>query len=199
MNSAEMFNVDKETWTDLPEMKLSLTSSSAAVIGDVIYVCGGNNGFHFLDSVQKFNVKTKEWLMAPSMVHSRNRLAVASFRGKLYATGGLNSKGEWLRSCERYDPTTETWTEIRSMSVSRCRHCIAVADGYIYVVGGFGSHETVHLSSVERYDPERDDEWTSVAPLGLRRGGAGIGVVSKNRPKCRHKVKKTGFLKESKC
>ena len=46
----------------------------------------------------------------------------------------------------------------------------------IYAVGGYDGNSRQCLSSVEIYDPDKD-MWTSVADMGARRSGAGVGVL----------------------
>lgn len=195
----EVYNPDTEEWTDLSPMGLALTSAAAASLGEYIYVCGGNDGFNFVDRAQRYRVRSQQWSDVRPMTVPRNRLAVVAHTGLLYVTGGLDTSGEWLSKCEKYDPEADKWIPFKRMNVARCRHCMAVADGYMYAIGGFGGTETVHLNSVERYD-HNADEWHQMAPLMTRRGGAGSGVMTKGRPKCPHKFGSKKYLRrESQC
>lgn len=46
----------------------------------------------------------------------------------------------------------------------------------MYAVGGYDGTSRQCLSSVERYDTD-SDTWTTVAEMGARRSGAGVGVL----------------------
>ena len=50
----------------------------------------------------------------------------------------------------------------------------AALGGYIYAIGG--NDHGVRFSSVERYDPSRD-QWVEVASMLSPRSGCGVGVV----------------------
>ena len=59
------------------------------------------------------------------------------------------------------------------MSTRRIGVGCAVLNRLLFAVGGFDGVN--RLSSVECYDPERD-EWRTVAPMNTMRSGAGLSV-----------------------
>ena len=61
------------------------------------------------------------------------------------------------------------------MSTARCDLAVAVVDGMLYVMGGADSRN--RLSSVERYDPARN-EWVAMASMALNTGTSSLCAVS---------------------
>ena len=60
------------------------------------------------------------------------------------------------------------------MNVTRSRVALVSNLGQLWVIGGYDGMK--NLSTVEVYDPERD-EWSFVAPMESHEGGVGVGVV----------------------
>ena len=61
------------------------------------------------------------------------------------------------------------------MSAARDAPAAAVVDGKLYVMGGFDGQN--QLSSVERYDPARN-EWVAMASMALNTGTSSLCAVS---------------------
>ena len=55
---------------------------------------------------------------------------------------------------------------------------MGVLKGYLYAVGGYDGASRQCLSSVERYDPVKN-EWQLVCDMTVKRSGAGVGVLGK--------------------
>ena len=64
------------------------------------------------------------------------------------------------------------------MSVRRSSVGVGVLKGYLYAVGGYDGASRQCLSSVERYDPVKN-EWQLVCDMTVKRSGAGVGVLGK--------------------
>lgn len=62
------------------------------------------------------------------------------------------------------------------MGVRRSSVGVGVLKGFLYAVGGYDGASRQCLSSVERYDPTRN-EWELVADMTVKRSGAGVGVL----------------------
>ena len=59
-----------------------------AVLNDTIYVCGGYDGSHHLESVECFNVRTGHWATIASMSVPRCYVGACVLKGKLYVVAG---------------------------------------------------------------------------------------------------------------
>lgn len=53
---------------------------------------------------------------------------------------------------------------------------VGVLKGFLYSVGGYDGASRQCLSSVERFDPVKN-EWELVCDMTVKRSGAGVGVL----------------------
>ncbi|SFH62099.1 DUF4198 domain-containing protein [Planctomicrobium piriforme] len=136
-----------------PALTKGTTSFGAAVVGDDLYVYGGNygGGHEYSEAEQsgdfvRLNLKNgKAWEALPGGPKLTG-LAMVSHDGKLYRVGGfkvsdvaegkaqLNSQD----SVARFDPAKGTWEELPALPEPRSSHDIAVLGNDLYVVGGWG-------------------------------------------------------------
>lgn len=138
------------TWPVLPK---AITSFGGAVIGDHLYVYGGQaGGAHQYSSEEQsgdfrrlsLNGENAAWENLPGGPKLTG-LALVPYEGKLYRVGGFtvkNAKGEDSNlvsqsSFAQYDPATQTWTDLVALPEARSSHDAAVLDGKLYVVGGW--------------------------------------------------------------
>ena len=119
-------------------MNTARSSSGAAALNGKIYVCGGSDSDGFLlNSVEVYDSKSDRygisfffffliifctikqcisnfsWSYVASMRKKRLGLFVASFAGKLWAIGGINSESN-LSSVEVYNPEIDTWSKTKT-------------------------------------------------------------------------------------
>lgn len=136
----------------LPALPFGTTSFGGAILGDSLYVYGGNYGSAHKYSNEdqsgdlwRLNLKQpKEWeqvLEGPKL----QGLAMVPYKGQLYRVGGftaMNKDGEDqdLRSqadFARFDPAKKTWETLPSLPEARSSHDAAIVGNTLYVVGGW--------------------------------------------------------------
>ncbi len=104
--------------------------------------------------------------------------AMASFGGKLYSVGGMNTGGisSTTDASYVYDPRAQSWSPIAPLPVPLLGAGAAFIDGKMYVVGGIT--RSVRISTATYvYDPQ-GNSWARVADLpGNGTAGAGIAVL----------------------
>ena len=61
VNSMEVFDTVTDTWSEGQPMTLGRSGASAVVMGDAVYVVGGYTGFSFLNSMEKYDLTSKQW------------------------------------------------------------------------------------------------------------------------------------------
>jgi len=116
--TVEAFDLHSERWIEQPP--LSCPRIAPAVVsavnrtGQFIYVCGGSDGQHVLDSMECFNVDEGKWTELPSMGHPRLSHAAAYFRDRLYVFGGNDGQGP-LDTFQVYDPRKNVWGPLLKM------------------------------------------------------------------------------------
>lgn len=137
---------------DLPELPRGITSFGGAVIGDTIFVYGGNYGSAHEYSKEgqsgdlwSLNLASpKAWKKLTSGPKLQG-LAMVAHGGLLYRLGGftaLNSEGEDQNlqsqaTAARFDPSTGEWQELSSLPEPRSSFDAAVVGDVLYVAGGW--------------------------------------------------------------
>jgi hypothetical protein len=185
-------------WQHHVPMDVARFSLAAAVVNDRYYAIGGVDGvcqsspcdFAPLSNVESFNPNVtayaefeQAWTARASMLTPREGLAAAVVNGKIYAIGGHTSGGDAVASMEFYDPSlsANTWAARAPMPEGpRAGMAAAVINNTIYVVGGSpaaGGGGSSPLDRVEAYDAP-SDTWTTLAPMGIARTGAGAAAVN---------------------
>lgn len=135
-----------------PALPKGTTSFGGAVVGDELFVYGGNyGGAHSYSNEEqsgdlwKLNLKTPgKWEQAAGGPRLQG-LAMVAYKGRLYRMGGFtatNKAGEKedLRSqadFARFDPKTNAWEALPSLPEPRSSHDAAVVGDVLYVVGGW--------------------------------------------------------------
>ncbi|KAL9954904.1 hypothetical protein ACROYT_G042490 [Oculina patagonica] len=94
--------------------------------------------------------------------------SLVSLNGLLYYIGGCHyESGSCRDTVECYNPEMKEWSFCAVLNMPRCRSGCVVSEQNIYVIGGgtkLDFYAKPILSSVEKYDPERN-YWTYVADL----------------------------------
>jgi hypothetical protein len=72
LSDLESFNIVSEKWTKHASMLKSKSGFGIVENNGLIYVIGGNDGEHILNSVEIFNTKTKQWTKMPAMLDCRD-------------------------------------------------------------------------------------------------------------------------------
>jgi Uncharacterized protein conserved in bacteria len=159
----------------LPDLPKGMTSFGAAVVGDELYVYGGNygGGHDYSEEAQsgdlhRLNLKSPEsgW-QTVSTGEKLTGLAAVAHGGKFYRVGGftvtekeggdheLNSRDSFAR----FDPQTGTWEQLPPLPQPRSSHDVVRIGDTLYVVGGW---------SMKAADGNNDDGWlNSIATIDL--------------------------------
>ncbi|XP_070687413.1 kelch-like protein 23 [Pempheris klunzingeri] len=161
MPQTELFDPLKRRWTAVADMVQGVGNASAAVLGNNIYVAGGNYGFKgacCYNKIQSYKVDVDQWSILTACPHPEYGMCLVSLNCSLYLVGGQTTLAE------RFDPDTEEWILLASMKERRIE-CGAVAMlGCVYVTGGYSCSKGTYLQSVEKYDPHTDT-WDVVGDL----------------------------------
>lgn len=106
VKKARSYDVEKDTWEDLPDLPVPLYGAAGAVLNGVFYVVGGFDADGKpLNSVYSFSLTAGDrWLTPPPMPTPRGQLAVAVFQNMLWAIGGIGTSRAALQTVETYQP-----------------------------------------------------------------------------------------------
>ncbi|XP_054160738.1 kelch-like protein 18 [Oppia nitens] len=149
--SCEYYSQNIDKWYLTTPMSIERQSLGLVSLGEgFLYAIGGVNRNGYLNSMEMFDTKTKQWIPKASMIYKRGHYGSASFMDKIYVCGGYgNSDG---KSCESYDPQTNQWTPIASMKNQRSHFKLIAFDDNLYALGGYADADGTRFNSVELYD-----------------------------------------------
>ena len=123
MDSAEVYNIEIETWEKIPNMAFPRRALSAVTLPDGIYAVGGYNGSNYLKEVEKYDYRMKRWINMAPMKYGRCTLSCVPSNDLqyIYAIGGFN--GSALNIVERYSIVDNKWEEVAALKTPRFMHC----------------------------------------------------------------------------
>lgn len=117
-DSVAAFNLDTNKWEEMPSLPEPRSSFDAAVLNGKIYVIGGwkmageeDSVWHQTAWVLDPSAEKPEWKAIAEPPFQRRALATAAFNGKIYAIGGMQSKGGPTVRSDVYDPETNEWSQ----------------------------------------------------------------------------------------
>ncbi len=152
------------------------SSSSVAVVDDLVYVAGGLRGDPVAD-FSRYSPGSDEWTVLEDLPAPRDHSCGGAIDGNLYVAGGR------LGDPESHQPDTFSyhpglgWTAEAPMLTGRGGTACGVIDDRLIVVGGEGNTDDPSgvFPQVEAYDPVAD-EWTALADMPTPRHGMGAAA-----------------------
>ncbi|KAK7103055.1 hypothetical protein V1264_021184 [Littorina saxatilis] len=182
--SCYRYDLSTGHWSAVAPLNTPRMYHATAVINDVIFVIAGQTQHsRHLSSMECYRPEVDEWEAGVAMNESRIGVAVAGYRGQLFAVGGfLETQHEHVvrSAVEIFDPGECRWTSRNNLPTPRCHAGLAECVGKLYLVGGSTfpaeSPTVCSLPSVLRYD-ELDDRWDTIQTLQTPRHDMGITVL----------------------
>ncbi len=163
----ERYDPETDTWTRLNDKPTLVTHVSAVLLGEKIYVPGGQlvDGQQ-TNTLEVYDPRKDSWEVKAALPCNISGYALAAFEGQMYLFGGWDGNRA-LDRLLRYDPMEDAWFEGTSMPTARAYASATEADGKIFVIGGWNGQKALDL--IESYAPARDTEmesaWTNEIPL----------------------------------
>uniref|UniRef100_A0A7N4NNC7 BTB domain-containing protein n=1 Tax=Sarcophilus harrisii TaxID=9305 RepID=A0A7N4NNC7_SARHA len=158
-------------WKALAPMDAPRYQHGIAVIGNFLYVVGGQSNYDTkgktaVDTVFRFDPRSNKWILVAPLNEKRTFFHLSALKGHLYAVGGRNAAGE-LATVECYSPRMNEWSYVAKMSEPHYGHAGTVYGGLMYISGGI-THDTFQ-KELMCFDPDTD-KWTQKAPMTTVRG-----------------------------
>nr|CDJ97437.1 Kelch repeat type 1 domain containing protein [Haemonchus contortus] len=152
---------------------------TCGVAAEVIYVVGGGSQGD-RKSVERLDPESTNpvWQYVAPLNQEREEGGFAVVDRFIYGVCGYHDFNI-MNSIERYNPATDQWiSDVAPCPTGRIALGVAALGDHLYAIGGYADSSSGHrkLDIVERYDVRRD-EWTSVAPMGSRRGWLSVSVL----------------------
>ncbi len=170
------YETDNNTWRALADKPTPVSEVKAAVIGEKIYVPGGQlaNG-SATDKLEVFNPRLNRWETKASLPEKLSGYALVPFEGQLYLFGGHDGT-HYSSQVYRYDPQSDQWQKEVPMKLARAYMGATEVNGKIYLLGGYDGKSALDLNDV--FLPARQESgesaWESLSPLPEGRYGMGV-------------------------
>ncbi|XP_074053968.1 kelch-like protein 9 [Macrotis lagotis] len=166
-----MYDEKAHAWKALAPMDAPRYQHGIAVIGNFLYVVGGQSNYDTkgktaVDTVFRFDPRSNRWMLVAPLNEKRTFFHLSALRGHLYAVGGRNAAGE-LATVECYSPRLNEWSYVAKMSEPHYGHAGTVYGGLMYISGGI-THDTFQ-KELMCFDPDAD-RWAQKAPMTTVRG-----------------------------
>lgn len=148
-------------WTAIADYPTVVQDNSVVVLDGKVYSAFGFDGAGDLSSMYVYNPDSGAWSPVASAADTREKPAMASIFGKIYASGGWGADGSPDGKTEIYDPASNSWTTGAANPKPYAGSGTAVLGGKMYAVGGC-SATACGNTDVMAYDPAAN-AWTQVA------------------------------------
>ena len=107
---------------------------ASVTYGDSIYSIGGYNDQR-LNSVERYDIETDQWISISPMNQARNGHAAVSIGELIFVLGGWNGNST-LNSVEMCDTRSNKWMEITPINTARSSLAAAICGNSIFAIGG---------------------------------------------------------------
>lgn len=166
-----VYDDSRQRWINLASMENSRYQHGIAVIGNFLFVVGGQSNYDTkgktaVDTVFRYDPRYNKWTNAASLIEKRTFFHLSAINGNLYAVGGRNAAGE-LATVECYNPMVNEWSFVEKMSEPHYGHAGTVFDSKMYISGGI-THDSFQKKLL-CYDPETN-KWANKQPMSTVRG-----------------------------
>jgi hypothetical protein len=148
-----------DSWTKLGDLPVAINGASACVIGNKMYVFGGQDaGFAVKGGLYEVDLTTGAVVTKASDAARRYHTA-AAINGKMYIYGGYTTA--YVGDVRVYDPATNTWANGALNGVATDRHAGVVYNNLFYNFGGNASQ-----TQARSYNTV-GAAWSNYTPTGL--------------------------------
>lgn len=111
------YDPGQDSWQSLPAMPRPRSSFDAALLGEVLYLCGGwelqgNKESTWADTAFAINLADPSpgWTELPQPPFQRRALSVGGYQNRLYVMGGMQPAGEVSSETAVFDPAAGSWS-----------------------------------------------------------------------------------------
>jgi DNA-binding CsgD family transcriptional regulator/N-acetylneuraminic acid mutarotase len=150
------YDVYNNTWSSKSEKPTKVTGVKARLIGEKIYVPGGEHSDGSLsDRLEVYDPRNDSWQEAAQLPVAVSGYALAAFEGKLYLFGGWDGRN-FLEQVFIYDPVEDTWRESKPMPEAVGWAAAVALGSKIYLIGGTDGEQV--FDDLRVYFPNRETD-----------------------------------------
>ncbi|XP_070001446.1 kelch-like protein 26 [Penaeus vannamei] len=157
----EAYDPATDIWHPIAALPGARAQHAAAALNGLLYVSGGLEGDHVLDSCQVYDPSTGTWELRAPLLTPRADHYCVTHSNCLFICGGwyedeATNTRVLVDTIDCYDPSTDTWSVVSRVPTPRYHAGIVVISSKLYVIGGFHSDATFDRATgvIECYDLE---------------------------------------------
>ncbi|KAA0719454.1 Kelch-like protein 6 [Triplophysa tibetana] len=171
------YNASLNKWIQIEFLNTGRWRHKMAVLGGKVYVLGGFDGIHRLNSVEAYDPFHNNWTEAAPLMLSVSSFSAASYDKMIFVIGGGPNGKLATNNMQCFDSKLNKWNLKCPMPTeAKCTNAVTFKDD-IYVVGGA-------MKALYSYSP-LEDSWTLITHLRCERASCGIAA-------CNNKIFITG-------
>ena len=157
IQTVEVLNTETLQWSTAADLPQPLSSASAAVCGDRVYILAESCVYtcsiitliqthkSYLASMRNRGTVLWKEVAVPPVKHT----TCVSIHGRLLAVGGVDSYYKSTTAIHMYNPVTDSWEVVSHMGTPRCLCVAAVLPNNQLMVVGSWAESTVYLESTD--------------------------------------------------
>ncbi|XP_061619328.1 kelch-like protein 33 [Phyllopteryx taeniolatus] len=153
LNSAEMYDIEADTWSFVRPLDHPLSGQAAAVLDGSVFISGGFDARYVcLASLFLYDPETGSVRLA-DMMEDRAQHCTEALRGRLYVAGGVRNLRKFYTdqlTCEVYDPAGDSWTSLAPLPVPHVGAASAILEENVYILGGYCQEDQSESGLVHR-------------------------------------------------
>ena len=151
-----LLDLVNKTSTQMPSSATARRYHRSVFLGDYIYVVGGKDfSDKTIGSVERFDLKQRQWSSLPDMPQPVFGPAAISYGHRVYVFGGRVADNENSSCTQAYDTVSGNWLTLADMPEVCDLGAAVCINRCIYLVGGYSR-------SCLRYDTATDS-WTMLS------------------------------------
>ena len=142
-----------ESWVNRPTMAEAHHGGSSGVIGDRLYVAGGQDLSLNSTRLETWSPAGGGWSSRAPLPTPQAHAGHGVIDEKLHVASGWDGTG-WVTTHRSYDPLTDMWTDLAPVPTVQAWPGCGVVNGKLYLLGG--SDGVTETDVIREYDPDTD-------------------------------------------
>ena len=154
------FDPSTEQWSTLPSLPAAGRAGCVHfIIGDSLYLIGGQNSSGILNEVWRYSINTQEWQQKNNLpIPGIWRGLAFSYSGEGFIAAGKMSSNTWNADTWTYAPISDQWNQFPSLQLGERTYVGSVQkDSCLYIFGGLDPSDQI-LTSFEKFNL---DQWSN--------------------------------------
>lgn len=130
----KVYNAHTDTWSMAASMNTARSWFAATVIGERLYVAGGQGISHFLNCAEVYDTEKDVWYPIKSMNYIRFSCSGVALDGQFWVIAGEYMRSQYedrprKGSAEVYDPQSDSWRVVEEMWLDCQKVTVAARHG----------------------------------------------------------------------